>query len=181
MLGPSHFQSQYAGWHPLFDARRASLASHGAQQNRAERMSALYPPACESSATPVVQGVPVQVASVSDSPAANTSAQEAMGKLNNFPPGLVKALVSSLSAFPVRFFVVDNSGSMQATDGNRLILDAQVRQQASKPAPAATLTRGRPWLTLRLTLRLCLTLALVLRRGAVGWCERRAGRSCPTP
>ena len=93
-------------------------------------MSALYPPACESSATPVVQGVPVQVASVTDSPAANTSAQEAMGKLNNFPPGLVKAMVSSLSAFPVRFFVVDNSGSMQATDGNRLILDAQVRQQA---------------------------------------------------
>lgn len=90
-------------------------------------MSALYPPACESSATPVVQGVPVQVASVTDSPAANTSAQEAMGKLNNFPPGLVKAMVSSLSAFPVRFFVVDNSGSMQATDGNRLILDAQGR------------------------------------------------------
>ena len=144
-------------------------------------MASLYPPACESSATPVVQGVPVQVASVTDSPAANTSAQEAMGKLNNFPPGLVKAMVSSLSAFPVRFFVVDNSGSMQATDGNRLILDAQVRQHTgpgSRPdaAPAAALTR-RPCLTLRLTLRLCLTL----RRGAAEWCRRHAGRSCLTP
>ena len=102
-------------------------------------MPAFYPPPCEPSAAPIVQGVPVQVASSAvRQGVTDTSAQEAIGKLNNFPPGLVKAMVSSLSAFPVRFFVVDNSGSMQATDGNRLILDAQVRQAAG---PGATLTR----------------------------------------
>lgn len=59
---------------------------------------------------------------------AGTSVQEAMAALTKFPPGLVKALhASAHEAFPVRFFIIDNSGSMQSTDGNRCLIDAQGR------------------------------------------------------
>lgn len=36
------------------------------------------------------------------------------------PPGLTKAMAMSIESFPVRFVVVDNSGSMQSMDGQRL-------------------------------------------------------------
>ena len=106
----------------------------------------MYPP-------PVVQGTPVQGVPVPTSHAlgqvpaptsaapqpvahagprpsavADTSVQEAMAALDKFPPGLVKNLhTSAHEVFPVRFFVVDNSGSMQAGDGNRCLVDAQGR------------------------------------------------------
>merc|ERR1719502_2629197 len=38
-----------------------------------------------------------------------------------FPPGLTSELVSSIDAFPMRIMIVDNSGSMQASDGARLV------------------------------------------------------------
>ena len=121
-------------WRPLFSVATQSRAN---PERRRALMSAFYPPASKSSVTPVVHGVPVQgvplavpalLPGPTAGPVSDTSAEEAMGKLNNFPPGLVKALVSSShGAFPVRFFVVDNSGSMQSTDGNRFLVDAHGR------------------------------------------------------
>ena len=40
-----------------------------------------------------------------------------------YPPGLTKELWSTLQHFPVRFWVVDNSGSMATADGARLMVD----------------------------------------------------------
>lgn len=40
-----------------------------------------------------------------------------------WPPGLTSALATSIEQFPVRFVVVDNSGSMQSMDGSRLVKD----------------------------------------------------------
>ena len=38
-----------------------------------------------------------------------------------WPPGLTAALADSTESFPVRFVIVDNSGSMQSRDGSRLV------------------------------------------------------------
>ena len=40
---------------------------------------------------------------------------------HGWPPGLTHSMASSIDAFPVRYVIVDNSGSMQSTDGQRLI------------------------------------------------------------
>ena len=37
-----------------------------------------------------------------------------------FPPGLARDIVSSTAAYPLRFWVIDNSGSMRSNDGNQL-------------------------------------------------------------
>ena len=38
-----------------------------------------------------------------------------------WPLGLTKCFATSVEQFPVRFVVVDNSGSMQSMDGSRLV------------------------------------------------------------
>lgn len=38
-----------------------------------------------------------------------------------WPPGLTNSMAASINAFPVRYVIVDNSGSMQSTDGQRLV------------------------------------------------------------
>ena len=39
---------------------------------------------------------------------------------HSWPAGLQDTLVKSFATFPLRFFVVDNSGSMSTSDGHRL-------------------------------------------------------------
>lgn len=38
-----------------------------------------------------------------------------------WPPGLTNEMASSIECFPVRYVIVDNSGSMQSMDGQRLV------------------------------------------------------------
>jgi len=69
--------------------------------------------------TPVVAvGVPVSEA--------NGGHNEGYELLSNprgraFPPGLIRAMEASVDAFPIRFWIVDNSGSMNSQGGQRLI------------------------------------------------------------
>jgi len=40
---------------------------------------------------------------------------------SNWPPGLQEALIKSITKIPIRFFIVDDSGSMLSNDGKRRI------------------------------------------------------------
>ena len=40
---------------------------------------------------------------------------------HNWPRGLQETLIASTSKFPMRFMIIDDSGSMQANDGHRLM------------------------------------------------------------
>ena len=60
----------------------------------------------------IATGVPV---------AARVVAPPATLASKGFPAGLYGMLQSSVQAFPIRFVVVDNSGSMNSGDGSRLI------------------------------------------------------------
>lgn len=50
-----------------------------------------------------------------------------------YPPGLAEQIVVSSEVMPYRFWIVDNSGSMQTADGKRLVRDAtgQLRSVAA--------------------------------------------------
>ena len=54
----------------------------------------------------------------------STHAAQALGP-RGYPPGLSNMLAESIVSFPVRFVIVDNSGSMNAPDGERLVRDSR--------------------------------------------------------
>lgn len=84
-----------------------------------------------SSSYPVAMGIPIAETptTMADSsyptkPAfnrANTEAALHGLTEKGYPLGLTNALRSSLEAFPLRIWIVDNSGSMQNTDGSRFL------------------------------------------------------------
>ena len=41
-------------------------------------------------------------------------------KSYDWPKGLQDQLIKSFTSFPIRYFVIDDSGSMNTTDGHRL-------------------------------------------------------------
>jgi len=63
----------------------------------------------------IMQGVPVEAKA--SQPMADPSALKELG----WPPGLTTMVASSLPSLPLRFVIVDNSGSMGAMDGSRLV------------------------------------------------------------
>jgi len=42
-------------------------------------------------------------------------------KANNWPPGLQETALKTMAKFPIRFMIIDDSGSMGASDGHKLI------------------------------------------------------------
>eukprot|EP00566_Odontella_aurita_P011130 CAMPEP_0113533784 /NCGR_PEP_ID=MMETSP0015_2-20120614/4801_1 /TAXON_ID=2838 /ORGANISM="Odontella" /LENGTH=407 /DNA_ID=CAMNT_0000432883 /DNA_START=113 /DNA_END=1336 /DNA_ORIENTATION=- /assembly_acc=CAM_ASM_000160 len=55
------------------------------------------------------------------SPSDITSEQISLLKEQGFTEGLARSLAASMAAFPLRIWVVDNSGSMAAVDGHRFV------------------------------------------------------------
>jgi len=50
-----------------------------------------------------------------------TNGMEEFLQVHGWPVGLMNTLRSSCSLFPIRFFIVDDSGSMMTDDGHRII------------------------------------------------------------
>lgn len=82
---------------------------------------------------PVLPDLPTdqQPVAVFDQPAARLLGHKQRSELmaSGFPPGLISQLETSCAVFPVRFFVCDNSGSMQAADGTRVVKNSRGMQQ----------------------------------------------------
>tara|TARA_B110001452_G_scaffold266976_1_gene275271 strand:+ start:91 stop:1173 length:1083 start_codon:yes stop_codon:yes gene_type:complete len=70
--------------------------------------------------TTVVQGMPVQSAIAATPTTDDTEALRQLSGLG-FPAGLSHELIASAREFPVRFIVLDNSGSMNMNDGTRIV------------------------------------------------------------
>lgn len=80
-------------------------------------------PVAEATSYPSLDPIPVAKPLAEPSPVAVplTDAQRSALARSGFPSGLVTQLVDSAMQFPVRIFVLDNSGSMQCPDGTRLV------------------------------------------------------------
>ena len=73
--------------------------------------------------TAVVQGTPIVTGSVVAQDAKPSLHRTNTARLveHGWPAGLIDAMAESVAVFPERYVIVDNSGSMQSTDGSRLI------------------------------------------------------------
>jgi hypothetical protein len=67
----------------------------------------------------VPTGVPIGASDVTVSTTKTEALQALSGQ--GFPRGLAAECVASAEAFPIRLWIVDNSGSMQASDGSMLV------------------------------------------------------------
>ena len=90
----------------------------------------MYQAAPVAHAEPIAQGVPIYhessmpLCAVQDHPMPAVHASEALQALAGcgFPRGLASEVVNSAhNSFPIRLWIVDNSGSMQTGDGSRMV------------------------------------------------------------
>jgi hypothetical protein len=73
---------------------------------------------------PVAEAIEVSVdlSDVNDA-SYNAGAREFLSA-NKWPIGLQDTFVKNLTTIPIRFFICDDSGSMMASDGHRLMADS---------------------------------------------------------
>ena len=75
---------------------------------------------------PISQNIPIS--QTGPSSIADRSAAVAYLTRNGWPIGLQDTLLSGLNRLPMRFFIVDDSGSMATSDGHRLIVQGSIRK-----------------------------------------------------
>ncbi|KAL3925511.1 MAG: hypothetical protein SGPRY_003628 [Prymnesium sp.] len=63
-----------------------------------------------------------------------------LAQKHSFPPGLLQAIVASIEAFPLRVWVVDNSGSMNMSGGSRIV-ESKGKVRASHACACVNVTR----------------------------------------
>ena len=96
-----------------------------------------------ASSYPVAMGIPIAESTTTDSsyperpaPFNRASTEASLNALTHkgYPIGLVNVLRGSLDAFPLRIWIVDNSGSMASSDGCRFVDKTSNRLQRAVPA-----------------------------------------------
>ena len=61
------------------------------------------------------------------------------------PPGISRELLHACTAFPLRIFIIDNSGSMQIPDGHRLVAGMLGRERLVPCSRWEELTDALQW------------------------------------
>jgi len=72
-----------------------------------------FPPAPPAASAPLAPSAPIN-------PINTAGAKEYLHALH-FPPGLIEQAIASIDKYPLRFFVLDDSGSMMTNDGNKIV------------------------------------------------------------
>ena len=76
----------------------------------------------EMSYPPVAEGIPVgDVAGGQAAPRVQRQTSEGFLRNLGMPPGINASFLRSNESFPLRIWIIDNSGSMQTTDGKRIM------------------------------------------------------------
>jgi len=88
-----------------------------------EAVATAYPPAVGVGMPAIGSAAPFPNASASlmTPPVDVAAGMDALQRNHEFPPGLLRSMKASTETFPLRIWIVDNSGSMNSSGGSRIV------------------------------------------------------------
>jgi len=108
---------------------------------------------------------------------------ESLKRTHDFPPGLLRSMKNSTEAFPLRIWVVDNSGSMNSSGGSRIVKSGakMAKVSATRWAELGDSVCMAADISLKLGVRTDFNLLNGTPRGQFFTCGHDDGRTSVTP